>query len=183
MSTPSVVSVTAAMLLVFASGLSVQSRAAGTATTPIPVSATVSQACSIGTTASLVFGAYDPIGTNATAALNATGQVSVACSKGATGLKIGMDNGAHVAGTQRTMTGLVAGNTLNYNIFQPPATPGAACAFPGSVAWTNTDGGTMTLTNASGKAARLYNVCGTIPGGQDVGVDTYADVVNATINF
>jgi spore coat protein U-like protein len=82
------------------------------------------------------------------------------------------------------MVGLVAGNVLNYNIFQPPASPiGAACAFPGTVAWTNAEGGTLALTPASGKTVRLYNVCGTIPGGQDVGVDSYSDVVNATINF
>jgi spore coat protein U-like protein len=171
------------MLLMSASGLSLGARAAGSASTPIPVSASVAQVCSISTTASLVFGPYDPIGANASAALNATGQVSVSCTKGASGLKLGMDNGAHVAGNQRTMVGKVASNTLNYNIFQPPATPGAACASPGTVAWTNEDSGTLTVTAAGGKAARLYNVCGTIPGGQDAAVDTYSDVVNATINF
>ena len=171
----------AAVLLLSASGVSLGARAA--ASTPILVSATVSQACSISTKTNLVFGTYDPIGTNATADLNATGQISVACSKGATGLKIGMDNGAHVSGTLRTMVGSTASNILQYNIFQPPATPGAACVFPGSVAWTNVDVGTLILSPPSGKEARLYNVCGTIPGGQDAAIGTYTDTVNATINF
>jgi len=152
--------------------------------TNIAVSATVSQGCSISTTSALAFGAYDPIGANATAALNATGQVSVACSKGATGLTIGMDNGTHVSGAQRQMQGTAATDILQYNLFQPPSnTPAAACTFPGTIAWTTTGTGLLTLTSAPTKVARLYNVCGTIPGGQDAATGTYTDTVVATLNF
>jgi spore coat protein U-like protein len=151
------------------------------------VSANVTQACSISTKTQMVFGAYDPIGTNASAALNATGQVSVACSKGAKGLTIGMDNGIHAAGTQRNMAGTPTTNLLLYNIFQPngesTGTTTAACSFPATVAWTNLSGGTFTVANSPGKLDRTYNVCGTIPGGQDAAVDTYTDTVTATINF
>jgi spore coat protein U-like protein len=157
---------------------------AATASTNIPVSASVSQNCSISTTSALAFVAYDPIGTNATAALNATGQISIACSKGATGLTIGMDNGAHVAGAQRQMLGGTAAGMLQYNIFQPPNNaPSTACTFPGTIAWTAVGAGMLTLTSAPTKVARVYSVCGTIPGGQDVAADTYTDTVSATINF
>ncbi|MCX7173358.1 MAG: spore coat U domain-containing protein [Proteobacteria bacterium] len=153
--------------------------------TNIAVSATVSQGCSISTTTALAFGAYDPIGANASAALNATGQVSVACSKGATGLTIGMDNGTHVSGTQRQMQGTTAADLLQYNLFQPPTNvAGVACTFPGTIAWNTTAGaGVLTLTSAPTKAARLYNVCGTIPGGQDATTGAYTDTVIATLNF
>ena len=175
----------AVVLLLSASGVSLGARAA--ASTPILVSATVSQACSISTKTNLVFGTYDPIGTNATAALNATGQISVACSKGASSVKIGMDNGTHAVGIQRNMAGTPVTNLLAYNIFQPPVTPGAACVFTGNgtggVAWTNAEGGFMTLTNSPGKLDRTYNVCGSIPSNQDATVDTYTDTVTATINF
>jgi len=157
---------------------------AASASTNIPVSASVSQNCSISTSSALAFAAYDPIGANATAALNATGQISVACSKGATGLTLGMDNGAHVSGTQRQMLGGTAAGMLQYNIFQPPSSaPGTACTFPGSTAWTATGAGMLTLTSAPTKVTRLYNVCGTIPGGQDVAADTYTDTISASINF
>jgi len=157
---------------------------AASATTAIPVSASVSQNCSISTSSALAFAAYDPVGANATAALNATGQISVACSKGATGLTIGMDNGAHVSGTQRQMLGGTAAGILQYNIFQPPSSaPGTACTFPGSTAWTAAGAGMLTLTSAPTKVSRLYNVCGTIPGGQDVAADTYTDTITASINF
>ena len=74
---------------------------AATASTSVPVSANVTQNCAISTSAALAFTTYDPVGVNATVPLNATGQISVTCSKGAVGLTIGMDNGAHVAASQR----------------------------------------------------------------------------------
>jgi spore coat protein U-like protein len=157
---------------------------AATASTSVPVSANVTQNCAISTSAALAFTTYDPVGVNATAPLNATGQISVTCSKGAVGLTIGMDNGAHVAASQRQMIGVTATNLLQYNLFQPPSNaPGTACTFPGTTAWTTSGEGLLTLTSAPTKVARLYNVCGTIPAGQDVAADTYSDTVGATINF
>lgn len=158
---------------------------AASAPTSLSVSATVSQDCAISTTAALAFGAYDPVGAHATAALNATGQVSVSCAKGATGLTIGMDNGTHVVGAQRQMQGTLATDVLQYNLFQPPTNvAGAACAFPGTTPWNSTaPAGVLTLSSAPSKAARLYNVCGTIPGGQDATTGTYTDAVIATLNF
>jgi spore coat protein U-like protein len=149
------------------------------------VSATVSQGCSISTTAALAFGQYDPVGANATAPLNATGQVSVACSKGATSMTIGMNDGTHVLGAQRRMQGSTATDLLLYNIFQPPSNvPGVACTFPGTIPWNSTaPAGVLTLSSAPSKEARLYNVCGTIPGGQDASTGAYSDTVIATLNF
>jgi spore coat protein U-like protein len=158
---------------------------AATATTPITVSASVSQTCSISTTTQVAFGAYDPIGTHATAPLYATGTLSVACSKSSnTTISIGLDNGTHVVGTQRTMLGATSSGVLNYNLFQPPSSvPGVACGTPGTTPWTNTTGGLFSIGAPTSKVARLYNVCGVIPMGQDVAVDTYLDTVIATINF
>jgi len=159
--------------------------AATSAPTNISVTATVSQGCSISTTSALAFGAYDPIGANATAALNATGQVSVACSKGATGLTIAMNNGTHVSGTQRQMQGTAATDILQYNLFQPPTNvAGVACTFPATIPWNSTaPAGVLTLSSAPSKEARLYSVCGTIPGGQDATTGAYTDTVIATLNF
>jgi spore coat protein U-like protein len=157
---------------------------AASSSTVVPVSATVSQACSISTVSAIAFGNYDPVGANATAALNATGQISVSCSKGAAGLTIGVDGGTHATGAQRALQGTTATNLLKYDIFQPPTSaPATACTFPGVTAWTNTETGRLTLTPATSKVARLYNVCGTIPGGQDAAAEAYTDTVSATLNF
>ena len=156
--------------------------AASTATTSIAVTASVTQTCGVSLGSALAFGAYDPSGTNATAALNGTGSVSVACTKGSTSLTIGMSNGGNYSGGSRRMKGAVNTEYLNYAIYQPPDnTPGTACTFPGTTVWDTTT--TLTLATAPSKAARTYNVCGTVAAGQDVPADSYSDTVTATINF
>lgn len=154
------------------------------ASTPanIAVSATVATTCSI-TATPLAFGDYDPIGVNATADKTGTASVTVSCAKGASTLTIGMSYGAHVSGTtQRQMVGPTATDLLSYNLFQPSSSAaGAAC--PGTIPWTTTTPGLLVLTAAPSKAARTYNVCGTIPMGQDAAAGAYTDTVIATLNF
>ncbi len=154
------------------------------ASTPanIAVSANVSTTCTI-TATPLAFGDYDPIGVNATTDKTGTGTVSVACAKGASTLTIGMSYGAHVSGTtQRQMLGPLATDLLSYNLFQPASNlPGAAC--PGTIPWTTTSPGLLVLSAAPSNAVRVYNVCGTIPQGQDTAVGAYTDTVIATLNF
>jgi spore coat protein U-like protein len=157
---------------------------AASMSTNLPVSASVSQNCLISTTSAIAFGAYDPVGVNALTALNTSGQISIACAKKSVGLTIGMDNGVHVSGAQRQMLGAANAENLQYNLYQPPSnTPNTACTFPGTVAWSTSGGGLLNLASPVSKAANLYNVCGTIPAGQDVSVDTYTDTIIATINF
>jgi spore coat protein U-like protein len=131
----------------------------------------------------LAFGDYDPIGVNATADKTGTASVTVSCAKGASTLSIGMSYGAHVSGTtQRQMVGPVATDLLSYNLFQPSSTAaGAAC--PGTIAWTTATPGLLVLAAAPSKAPRTYNVCGTIPMGQDASAGAYTDTVIATLNF
>lgn len=151
---------------------------AATATANLAVSASVSKNCTISTTP-LAFGAYDPVVANLTAALTGQGSVSVACSKGSTGLTVGLGNGLNFL-VSRRMTGPAA-DFLLYDLFQPTGvTPATAC--PGTVPW-GTGAAVLTLTAAPSKAARPYLVCGSIPGGQDVAVDAYADTVVATVTF
>jgi spore coat protein U-like protein len=177
-------SLTAALLLISASGFSVEVQAAGTST-QIPVTANVPQTCSVSTSNALAFGAYDAVATNRTAPLNASGTISVSCAKGATGLQIGMNNGAHNVDGQRQMVGAAsAANLLSYNIFQPPSnTPGTACIFPGTKAWGAEGASTFVVGSPTSNAARNFNVCGTVPAAQDVSVDSYSDVLTAVINF
>jgi len=158
--------------------------AAGSGSNVFSVTASVGQICSISTTTPLAFALYDPVGSNATVPLNATGQISIACSKGAFGLTIGMSDGIHALGSQRQMLGGTSSNSLQYNIVQPSSNlENAVCSFPGSIPWNSSGAGLLTLTSAPANTARVYNVCGTIPAGQDVSVDSYTDIVTASINF
>lgn len=154
-------------------------------TTSIGVGARVSKTCSISTVGGgIAFGDYDPVVTHATAPLYASGSVSVTCTRGSTGVTIGMDLGKQPVADQRQMKGAAGATPLLYNIFQPPSsTPGAACTNPGTVPWTATGAGLLTLDTALTKDSRTYNVCGVIPGNQDVTVEAYSDIVTATLNF
>ncbi len=156
--------------------------AAASATTTIPVTASVSKGCTVSVGATpLAFGAYDPIGVNATAPLNATGSVVVTCAKNSSGLTIGMGLGLQPAlGVRQMISGT---DLLAYSVGQPPSnTPGVACTFPATTAWDAVT--VLTLTSAPSKAPRSYNVCGSIPAGQDVAAGlAYTDTIIATINF
>jgi spore coat protein U-like protein len=155
---------------------------ATTTTANLAVTATVSQNCSITATA-LAFGGYDPVVTNATAALNASSTISVACTQGASGVTVGMGQGTHYSSSNR-MEGITHSGYLSYTIYHPPsAVAGTVCTFPGTTAWTTTGTGLLTLTSPTSKAARTYYVCGTIGGGQDVPVDSYSDTVIVTVTF
>jgi spore coat protein U-like protein len=154
---------------------------AATATGNLAVSATVTANCTI-TTSPVAFGAYDPI---AGANIVQEGGVTVACTKGAASLWVGLGNGSNFVGT-RHMNGGTTSDKLAYNLMQPVNNNvGAACPTYGSGStWTDTVGASsLALSNSTGKAGRTYKVCGQLASGQDVSVDSYSDTVVATINF
>jgi len=158
-------------------------HAAGSATSNLSVTASVTANCTI-STAAVAFGAYDPVVANAATALNGTGSVSIACTKGSAP-NITLDLGQHAVASQRNM--LVGGggtDVLGYQLYQPPNNAAnTACTFPGSTVWGTSVAETFTPTAPPGKASRTYNVCGTVAAGQDVSVGAYADTVVATVNF
>jgi spore coat protein U-like protein len=167
------------LLMSVAGMFAATSVSAATLTQTIPINATVATTCSM-TVTPVAFGVYDPTGPNAPAtpagALNGTGTISVKCTKGASS-QIGLGFGNNpLAGTNRRMAGT---DFLAYELYQPSTNAaGAACAY--TTVWNMTP---MTLTAAPSSATRTYNVCGSVPGGQDVGVGVYTDNVVATINF
>ena len=87
----------------------------GTLTQFITITVTVSAACSV-STASLNFGAYDPVVTNAATPLDATGTVNVYCTAG-TPVTVLLDLGQHASGTTRRMLSGAA-NFLSYEVYK-----------------------------------------------------------------
>jgi len=157
---------------------------AGTST--LTAQTSVNTNCSIAA-AAVAFGTYDPITANAPPAsggvdLNATGSITITCTKG-TAPTIGLDLGAHASGsTRRMLSG--ATDFLTYELYQPPNNAaGTACAFPGTTVWGTTGANLFSPTAAPSKAARIYNICGTVPAGQNPAIGTYADAVVATVTF
>ena len=168
---------TAVVALLASAGLA----QAGTATASVGVSASVAQNCTI-TSTPVAFGAYDPVsGGNITAA----GTVVVACTKAASSLTVGLDNGANYANSSRNLKGSTTSDKLAYSLVQPTSNTGTGAttcpAMNSGTAWTTA--APLALTSPTTKAARTYNVCGQLASGQDVSVDSYSDIVVATINF
>ena len=154
-------------------------------TSSVPVSAKVGQSCTISTSSAIAFGWYDPIQANATTPLNAIGLISVTCTKGSTGMTVGIGNGQHSGGTStRYMVGTTTPSLLSYTIGQPSSNAaGALCTFPAAVPWCTTGAGLLSIVPSPDSVARVYSICGTVPGGQSVPVDQYSDTIIATINF
>jgi spore coat protein U-like protein len=160
--------VAAAMI---AAAPSVSSVSAATATANLAVSATVANNCTVSTTA-LAFGTYDPVVANATADLDGSGRVTVACTRG-TAPTIGVSTGSSASGSTRRLNN-GAGSFLTYELYKDAGF---------STVWTATGAGILSPTAAPSKAAREFTVYGRIAGNQDVPAGAYADTVVATVNF
>jgi spore coat protein U-like protein len=142
---------------------------AATATANLGVSATVTNNCTISTQA-LAFGSYDPVAAHASANLDGTGEVVVACTKGATAT-IGLGLGSNASGSTRRM---VAGtNFLTYELYNEPTR---------TTVW-DAGGGLLSTGAAPSKAARTFTVYGRVTSNQDVEAGNYSDTVVATVNF
>jgi spore coat protein U-like protein len=148
-------------------GLGQSDVQATTATSSFAVQASVTANCTI-SAATLNFGSYDPVVTNAAANLDQTSTITVACTKGSTGV-VSLDNGVNASGVIRRMKS--GANFLTYEMYNDSAR---------SVVWNATN--TVSYTAAS-KATSPLTLYGRVTGGQDVPVGSYADTVVATITF
>jgi spore coat protein U-like protein len=144
------------------------------ATDDLDVSATVVANCTITATA-LNLGNYDPVGTNAAAAANATTTLAVACTSGAAA-NVTLGQGTHAAGgstdtdpSRRLSDGT---NFLNYGLFTDAGRTDE---------WGNTVA-TGVAHTGTGASANI-TVYGTIPAAQNVPAGAYTDTVVATIEL
>lgn len=148
-------------------------------TSSLTAIASVPGNCSVSTTP-VAFNTYDPIVVNLSAALNATGSVTVTCVKG-TAPVIALGLGSHASGAVRRMSS--GADFLAYELYQPPGTaPGTPCSFPALSVWGSA-GNAFSTTAAPSKNPRVYSICGTVPAGQNPSVGTYTDTVVATVIF
>jgi spore coat protein U-like protein len=146
---------------------------AGSATSNLTVTATVPAICVL-TPGTLAFGSYDPVGANATVALNGTGTFDVACTKSTVyTVTLGLGaNSASAIGTTRAMKDTGTGAFLSYEIYTATAR---------TTVWntTNTVGGT-----AANVTPIVLTAYGQVPAGQNVPpANGYTDTVVSTVNF
>ena len=147
---------------------------AQTATDNLDVSAVVSDNCSI-TAGSVVFGAYDPVTTNAATALVGTGSLSVTCTSGAV-TTITLDEGANPDASSAPalpVRRMAAGaDFLSYERYSDE---------PRTLIWG--DDATVDVDHVGTGVAEPFTIYGAVAPGQNVPSATYTDTVVATVTF
>jgi spore coat protein U-like protein len=147
---------------------------ANTAQANLSVTASVTANCTIATTA-VAFGSYDPVNTNASAALNGSGSVSITCTSGASatvtlGQGANADTGSTDAAPVRRLTD--GTHFLNYALYTDTNR---------TAAWGNTS---LTGVASTGTGAAVsLSVYGAVSSGQNVPAGSYTDTVVATVTF
>lgn len=166
---------TTAVAVALAVGAASNAGATGSATANLSVTASVTANCTI-TTSPVAFGAYDPVVTNASTALNGTGTVSVTCTNGAsTTVTLGQGSNADTGSTdavpaRRLSDG--ATDFLSYTLYSDTGR---------SVVWGNTS--LTGLADTGNGLSQALTVYGAVAAGQNVPAGSYSDTVIATISF
>jgi spore coat protein U-like protein len=164
------------IVLAVAAALSLTGPAfAGSKNTTFNVSSDVLANCTI-SAADLSFGSYDPVVANKTIPLDVSTTVNVLCTKGSTGVTVGLNTGTHAAAGNRFMAE-PGGDTLQYELYSDT---------PGGTVWGNSGTGLVawpTFGPIGAGAGVTKSIFGRVPAGQDKTVGHYTDVVTATVNF
>jgi spore coat protein U-like protein len=148
---------------------------AGTATSNLPISATVAASCVIDASGGIAFGTYDPIVTHQALDLDATGTINTTCTMGSTAaitLGQGIDpaGGSTAAAPVRQMKS--GTDILSYQLYSDAGH---------SSVWDDVTG--MAAPVGTG-AAEPITVYGRVPQNQSgVPTGSYTDTVVATVTF
>jgi spore coat protein U-like protein len=144
---------------------------AGSATASMAVSATVINNCTI-STAAVAFGSYDPVVANASANLDSTGSITIACTKGATAT-IGLNAGGNSSGSTRRLAD-GASNYLTYEIYKDSSRTSV---------WGDSGADLYSPPAAPNKSPRTFTAYARVTSNQDVPAGSYTDTITATVNF
>jgi spore coat protein U-like protein len=148
---------------------------AGTATSNLPISATVSASCVIDASSGIAFGAYDPIVTNKTLDLDVSGTIDTTCTNGSAatitlGQGIAPAGGSTAAAPVRQMKS--GTDILSYQLYSDAGH---------STVWDDVTG--VSAPTGTG-AAEPITVYGRVAQGQStVPTGSYTDTVVATVTF
>jgi spore coat protein U-like protein len=151
--------------------------ASGSQTSTVLVTASIPPSCTIGT-AAIAFAAYDPVNANATVPDDQTGDIIIRCTKGASGITVGLGNGANNLGAQRRMANSAdPTTTVDYEVYKETGR---------TTVWGPGDGGSARSgPDLSGTGTNVtVTMYGRIPPHQlQATAGTYNDTLVSTILF
>ncbi len=138
----------------------------------LSVTAAVAANCIVRTKAAVEFGTYNTAEHARGGPLDVTAQaVSIACTKGAAGVSIGLDQGEFAHGAHRGMEGGAGSAPVAYDIYTTEQR---------STVWNAVNTVAYAPQSSRPVSIPLY---GRIPAGQTVAPGRYADVLLAMVNF
>lgn len=143
------------------------------------VTATVAKSCNVTSTGNVAFGNYDPNDTHLSTPLDATGSVTVRCTKGVA-YAVALDQGANAAGGSTAAAPLRQmsdGGTerIRYDLYSDA---------PRTTVWGGTAATDLDNTETTGPSSPdTLTVYGRIPAGQNAAEGSYTDTVNVTVTF
>lgn len=142
------------------------------------VTANVARSCSITGTSDVAFGAYDPADANFATPLDASGSVTVRCTKNTT-YNIALGQGANAASGSTCVAParqMAAGaERLSYGLFSDAGR---------TTTWGCDASNDVTRTETTGPSSPdTVTVYGRIPAAQDVADGNYSDTVTVTVTF
>lgn len=143
------------------------------------VSATVAKSCNITSTGNVAFGAYDPNDTHLSTPLDATGGVTVRCTKGVA-YAVALDQGATAAAgssADAPLRQMTDGGTerIRYDLYSDASH---------TTVWGGTAASDVNNTETTGPSSPdTLTVYGRIPAGQNAAEGSYTDTVNVTVTF
>ncbi|HEV8694388.1 MAG TPA: spore coat U domain-containing protein [Lysobacter sp.] len=142
------------------------------------VTASVANSCKVTSTSDIAFGPYDPAVANFSTALDATGSVSVRCTRG-TAADVALNEGANKGGASTCAAPLRRmsdGGTerLGYEIYLDAAH---------TTAWGCDAANDQPFTFAASNVPTTKTTYGSIPAGQDVAAGNFSDTVTVTVTF
>lgn len=126
--------------------------------------------CTVRSATGVAFGAYNPVGLQASAPLDATGRLGYSCGTGARPL-VSLSAGGSGSFAPRAMRS--GGSTLSYNLYRDAAR---------TQVWGDGTSGTSTVLGPPGKRQTLV-IYGRVPPALVAPPGAYADTVVATFNF
>ena len=164
------------LLTSFASLWLVHPAQAATTTGTLTVQMTITASCTV-TAATVDFGTST--GTALlSAAVNATGTVSVTCTNGSA-YSIGMDNGAHASSSQRRMAN--GSNFINYNLYTDSGRLNAWTTASSSTTCTTAS---SCVTGTGTGSAQSTTIYGTVPAvAVAPAAGSYSDSVTMTVTY
>jgi len=152
-------------------------RAAGSQSNVVVITASIPPSCTIGT-AAIAFAAYDPVNANATVPDDQSGEIVIRCTKGASGITVGLGNGSNNSGSQRRMTNASdPAAILDYEVFKESSRTSV---------WGPGDGGSVRSgPDMDGTGSNVtVTMYGRIPPHQlQATAGTYRDTLVSTILF